>query len=68
MVSHYQGFSLAEVLVALFLVTSTSLGLLTQQSHIAFLRHNTSAQSRMVMQLDNQSEYSVNTMTNGLFQ
>lgn len=68
MLSHYQGFSLAEVLVALVLVTTTSLGLLTQQSHIAFLRHKAMTQSRKVMQLDNHSEYRFSRMTQGLCQ
>lgn len=63
MVSHYQGFSLAEVLVALVLVTTTSLGLLTQQSHIALLRHKVIAQSLRMITLDNHSEYRFRTMT-----
>jgi Tfp pilus assembly protein PilV len=33
-----QGFSLTEVLLSLFLITSTTLALLTQQSHITQLQ------------------------------
>lgn len=52
----YQGFSLAEVLVALLLVTTTSLALLQQQWQTNQLFNQALLRSLALTQLDNNSE------------
>ncbi|WP_019218205.1 prepilin-type N-terminal cleavage/methylation domain-containing protein [Legionella tunisiensis] len=52
----YQGFSLTEVLVALFLLTTTSLTLLQQQWRTNQLFNQASLRSLALTQLDNNSE------------
>jgi len=51
-----QGFSLIEVLVSLFLVTSISLALLKQQWHVHQLFHQMHVQANIALQLDNTLE------------
>ena len=51
-----QGFSLTEVLVSLFLVTTTSLALLTQQWHVSQLFNQAHIRMNAMLLLDNASE------------
>ena len=52
----HQGFSLTEVLISLFLITSTSLGLLTQQWQAARLTNQAKFDSITVIERDNTAE------------
>ena len=50
------GFTLTEVLISLFLVTSTSLALLQQQWHVSQLYNQAHARMIRLLVLDNASE------------
>ena len=50
------GFSLAEVLVSLFLISSTSLALLTQQWHVSQLFNQAHTRMEIQAKADNASE------------
>lgn len=52
----YRGFSLTEVLIALFLITSTSLGLITQQCHTSYLSTQLNTGSKVFTRLANTDE------------
>lgn len=51
-----QGFSLTEVLVSLLLVTTTSLGLLTQQWRVSQLFNQANIRLNDLLQQDNSAE------------
>ena len=51
------GFSLAEVLVSLFLISSTSLALLTQQWHVSQLFNQAHIRMEIQAKADNFSEH-----------
>jgi prepilin-type N-terminal cleavage/methylation domain-containing protein len=51
-----QGFSLTEVLVSLFLISSTSLVLLKQQWQVSHLFNQTKIRSQILFQIDNTTE------------
>lgn len=53
------GFSLAEVLESLFLISSTSLALLTQQWHVSQLFNQAHTRMEMQIQADNITEYAI---------
>lgn len=55
-----QGFSLTEVLVSLFLVTTTSLALLTQEWHVSLLFNQTHSHIKTLLQVDNDFERELN--------
>jgi Tfp pilus assembly protein PilV len=50
------GLSLTEVLVSLVLVTSASLALIQQQSHVNQYTHQLTGRNEVLTQLDNASE------------
>lgn len=54
--SSSQGFSLVEVLIALFLITTTSVGLLTAQWRITQLFNQAILSSQALIELDNNAE------------
>ena len=51
-----QGFSLTEVLISLFLITSTSVGLLTEQWRITQLFNQAILSANALIELDNNAE------------
>ena len=51
-----QGFSLTEVLIALFLITTTSVGLLSEQWRITQLFNQAALSSQALIELDNNAE------------
>ncbi len=53
------GFSLTEVLIALLLVTTTSLALLTQQWHVSQLFRQAHSRMNALLQEDNAIERGV---------
>lgn len=52
----HKGFSLIEVLVSLFLVTSVSLSIIQQQWHVSQFSNHIHRRSNALSQLDNSSE------------
>lgn len=60
----YRGFSLTEVLISLFLISSASLGFITQQCHITHLSSQLKSSSEEWIARENNAErllvYSVN--------
>lgn len=57
------GFSLTEVLVSLFLISSTSLAMLTQQWHVSQLFNEAHTKMQIQTQADNASECGVDKST-----
>lgn len=53
------GFSLAEVLVSLFLISSTSLALLTQQWHVSQLFNEAHTRLEIQAEADNVFEHAM---------
>ena len=58
--THYQGFSLTEVLISLVLISSTSIALLRQQWQLGHVLNQTLTKTQVLIEFDNNNEKQLN--------